>query len=290
MVSPTMKTAEERRADLKALLGQGGTLILPGAYDPLSARLIEQAGFPAVYVGSYATSAARLGLPDVGAVTMDEMVAHARAIAEAVDLPVIADAENGWFNAANIWKTVHSFEHAGICGIHIEDHEFGKHAPVTPRLTSGAEAAARIRAAVDARKDPNFLIIARSDALWITGDMEEVVRRLTAYTEAGADMVMPTRVSPEQLGAIRARVAAPVVITDRPGVSVRDEERTGVSMVLYYGLSLYAAYHGVKQALSAFAACRDADAVPHVRDQIAEFEAFIDYGPFATRAQRYGLG
>src|SRR5688500_15893092 len=116
-----MSKASQNRRAFKRLLAQGGTLAVPGAYDPVSAMLIERAGFPAVYIGSYATAAARLGLPDVGLVTMEEMAAHAKAVADAVSVPVLADGENGFANAANIWRTVRSFEQAGVCGIHIED-------------------------------------------------------------------------------------------------------------------------------------------------------------------------
>lgn len=113
----------------------------------MSAKLVERAGFPAVYIGSYATAAAGFGMPDV---TMEEMAAHAKRIADAVDMPVIADGENGWNNAANIWRTVRSFEQAGVCGIHIEDHEFGKHADVRQVLLSCDQMVQKIHAALDA--------------------------------------------------------------------------------------------------------------------------------------------
>jgi 2-methylisocitrate lyase-like PEP mutase family enzyme len=285
-----MTNPQQHRDALKGLITLGKTLIVPGAHDPISAKLIEDAGFPAVYVGSYATAATRLGLPDVGLLTMDEMVAHARSIVDSVDIPVLADGESGWFKAANVWRTIRAFESAGVCGIHIEDHEFGKHAPVTPRLASIEQAVQKTRAAVESRTDPKFLIIARTDALWVTNDMEETVRRLNAFADAGADLVMPTRISPKALAQIRTKIKALVVVTDKPGYSVRDEEQSGASIVLYYGLSLYAAYHGVKEALASFAAGRDADRVSHVRDQIAEFESFIGYEGFAERSRRYNLG
>ncbi len=136
MVGKVMSKAEIKRKMLRALIAVGKTLVLPGAQDALSARLIERAGFPAVYIGSYATSAAAFGLPDVGLLTMEEMAAHAKRVADAVAIPVLADGENGWNNAANIWRTVRAFEQAGVCGIHIEDHEFGKHAEVPQVLLS----------------------------------------------------------------------------------------------------------------------------------------------------------
>ncbi len=131
-----MSKAEANRQKMRAMIAAGRTLVLPGAHDPVSAKLIERAGFPAAYIGSYATAAASFGLPDVGLVTMEEMAAHAKRVADAVTIPVLADGENGWNNAANVWRTVRAFEQAGVCGIHIEDHEFGKHAEVPQVLLS----------------------------------------------------------------------------------------------------------------------------------------------------------
>jgi 2-methylisocitrate lyase-like PEP mutase family enzyme len=284
-----LKKHSKTRQTLVDAIKNNTTLIVPGAHDPISAKLIELHRFPAVYVGSYATSAARLGLPDVGLVSMNEMVDHARSIVDAVNVPVIADGENGWFNAANIWRTIQSFESAGVAAIHIEDHEFGKHAPVRPRLASLEQSVGKIRAAVEARQDPNFLIIARSDALWVTGDLEEAIRRLNAYADAGADLVMPTRISPKVLAECRDRIKAQIVVTDKVGFSVEDEMQSGASVVLYYGLSLYASYYGVKAALDSFAHLRDADKVPHLRAHIEEFETFMDYEGFARRAEKFGV-
>ncbi len=283
-----MSKAGDRRKALRDLIAAGGTLIVPGAYDALSARLVERAGFPAVYIGSYATSAAAFGLPDVGLVTMDEMAAHARRVADAVAIPVIADAENGWNNAANIWRTVRAFEDAGVCGIHIEDHDFGKHADVPQVLLSTDEMVQKIRAAVDAREDENFLIVARTDAAWAFKDVEDAIARMNAFTAAGADLVMPVGISPMKLKALRARIAGKVVTTDTPGRSIADEEAAGADVVLYYGLSLYAAYAGVSAALDAFKRTGDADAA-RLRDGIAEFEQFMGYADFAARAKKYGL-
>lgn len=285
-----MVEIKERRSALRARLDTGELLAVPGAYDALSAKLVEQAGFPAVYIGSYATAAARLALPDVGIVTMSEMVAHAQSVVDAVGIPVLADAENGWNNAANIWRTVRAFEQAGACAIHIEDHEFGKHALVTPTLAAPERMVEKIRAAVEARTDPDFLIIARTDAPWATKDIDDAVERLNAYAGAGADLVMAAGLHPRDLTTVRGRIAAPVVITDTPGASVADERKSGAAIVLYYGLALHAAYHGVKAALNAFNATADADQIPHLREHIAEFEDFIGYPDFARRAKRHGLG
>lgn len=284
-----MGKAENNRKKLRKLLESGKTIVVPGACDPISALLVERAGFQAVYIGSYATAAAGIGMPDVGLVTMGEMAAYAKTITDAVDIPVIADGENGWNNAANIWRTIRSFEQAGVCGIHIEDHEFGKHAPVPQILTSRENMVQKIRAAIDAREDINFLIIARTDAAWAFNDVEDAVSRMNAFTDAGADMVMAAGLDPNVLAGLRSRIKGKIMITDTPGRSVADEESAGADVVLYYGFSLYAAYHGVKTALDTFMQTRNADDIKQVRGCIAEFENFIGYPEYSDRAKKYGL-
>ena len=284
-----MTKAETNRKKLRAMLASGKTLVIPGAYDPMSAKLVERAGFPAVYIGSYATAAAGFGMPDVGLVTMEEMAAHAKRIADAIDMPVIADGENGWNNAANIWRTVRSFEQAGVCGIHIEDHEFGKHADVPQVLLSCDQMVQKIRAALDERADSDFLIIARTDAAWAFNDVEDAIKRMNAFTDAGADLVMPVGIGPKKLAGLRSRIQGKLMITDTPGRSVADEEAAGADVVLYYGFSLYAAYCGVKAALDEFKRTRDAEALAGRRNTIEEFENFIGYPEFSARAKKYGL-
>jgi methylisocitrate lyase len=285
-----MSRAGERRIALKKLIGSGKTLVLPGVHDAVSAKLAEQAGFPALYVGSYATAAAGFGEPDVGILTMDEMAAYAKRIADAINVPVLADGENGWANAANIWRTVRAFEQAGVCGIHIEDHEFGKHAPVKQVLATPEQMVEKIRAALDAREDKNFLIIARTDAAWVSDNVEDAIARMNLFTDAGADLVMAPGLTPQKLTPVRSRINGKIVLVDTPGSSVADEEKAGADVVLYYGFTLYAAYSSVKRALAEFAATRNADAIPGVRDQIAGFEDFIGYPEFTERARRYKIG
>src|SRR6204780_3308997 len=150
-------------ARLRELLESGETIVAPGAFDPLAARLVEEAGFPAVYMTGFGTSAALLGRPDVGLLTMTEMVDNAGRIAACVDIPVIADADTGYGNPLNVIRTVGAYEAAGVAGIHIEDqvapkkcgHMDGK------QVIPPQEMAEKVRAAVDARADPDFVIIAR---------------------------------------------------------------------------------------------------------------------------------
>lgn len=284
-----MTDFENRRLVLRSLLSQDKTLLVPGCYDGVSARLVETAGFPVVYIGSYATAASRLGLPDAGLAGMADIVQHAEAVASCVRTPVIADAENGFGNAANIWRTVKAFEKAGVSAIHIEDHEFGKHTNVKPVLLPLELMVQKIRAALDAREDPNFLIIARTDSYWAWNDPAETVRRLNAFADAGADLVFPAGIPATELQKIRSGIRGRVVMVNRPGATLADEERAGAAVVLYYGYALHAAYHGVKTALDRLKETRDAAGAADLLANVDEFEQFIGYPEFVERARRYGL-
>lgn len=281
-------TPNQRRRAFKARLTAGPTMLVPGAYDAISAMLVEQSGYEAVYIGSYSTAASGFGSADVGIVSRDEMVHSAQAVVSAVNLPVLADAEDGWADAANIWRTVRMFEDAGVSGIHIEDHAFGKHAAVAPRLDPVEEAAGRIAAAVAARRDPDFLIIGRTDAAWANKDDEDIVHRLSAYRDAGADILMPAGIMPDTLQRIRSRVDGPVLVTDTIGSSLEDETRGGADAVLYYGFTLYAAYSGVKSALKSLRETQSAEHLPGIRDIIPEFESLLDYEGFLERNRLFG--
>ena len=175
-------------ARLRALLESGQTIVAPGAFDPLAARLVEEAGFPAVYMTGFGTSAALLGRPDVGLLTMTEMAGNAGRIAACVDIPLIADADTGYGNPINVIRTVGAFEAAGAAGIHIEDQVAPKKCGhLDGKLVIPAdEMAAKIRAATEARADPDFVIIARTDARAVEG-FEQALARARRYLEAGAD-------------------------------------------------------------------------------------------------------
>ncbi len=175
---------------LRELMAKPEPILAPGAYDALSARLIEEAGFPVVYMTGFGTTASLLGRPDVGLLTMSEMVSNAHRIVQAVSVPVIADADTGYGNAINVIRTVQEYEAAGVAGIHLEDQ-------VTPKKCGHMEgkqvipvdeAAAKIRAAANARSSPDFVIIARTDARQVEG-LESALNRGRKYREAGADLL-----------------------------------------------------------------------------------------------------
>lgn len=215
---------------------------MPGASDALSARIIEAHGYEAVYIGSYATAASRFGITDTGLLSLESLVAQARSIANAVRIPVIADAEGGFEPET----AVAAFEAAGVAAIHIEDHMgAGKHTEGPQQLRSARDAADRIRAAVAARTNPDFLIVARSDAFWVNRDLEDCIARLQLYAEAGADMVFPTLVGGAELAEVRRRVSKPLMIVDNPG-----EHHEGAAIVLYYAFSITRQFAALQRALA----------------------------------------
>ncbi len=282
------KSAAERRVALKSLIAKKKGILIPGCYDAVSAKLIEKAGFQAVYIGSYATSSSQFGLPDVGLVTMTEMARHAKTVVSSVNLPVIADAENGFNDAANIWRTVQEFEGAGVSGIHIEDCVVGKHTSIRPIILPLEQMISKIRAALDARRDPNFLIVGRTDASWALRDTKEMVKRANAFTEAGADLVLLTAVHPHKLREVRNQIKGKVVVGLWPGFSVRDFEAAGANVLLWYSVCLHAAYRGIETALTRLKETTDIGMFSDILAGPKEFEELLGYQDYVSNVEKYG--
>jgi methylisocitrate lyase len=286
----------QRRARFAELVRSPEPLLLPGAYDAFSARLVEQAGFPATYLGSFAAAAGTYGIPDVGLVTLTEMVEAARRVVDATELPVLVDGEAGFYEAPNIWRTVQAFESAGVVGLHIEDNLGGKHTSRPAGLLPAEQMATRIRAAVDARTDPNFLVIARSDAAWVYRDADEAVSRLESYIAAGADVVFAPALTAAKLKEVRARLEAPVLVAadlydapagDRPGSTLAEYADAGADVLLLWYSLIGAAAKSLTTALDAFRRGAEvADLGDHLLDQKA-FEALMGYADYEQRAARY---
>lgn len=198
---------------LKARLQESEVLIAPGAYDPLCAKIIEKAGFEAVYMTGYGTSASVLGAPDVGLLTMTEMLERAQNISAAVNIPVIADADTGYGNAVNVMRVVRLYEKAGIAAIQLEDqvapkkcgHMLGR------EIISQDEMVGKINAAADARQSENTLIMARTDARTNFG-IEEALKRGHAYEKAGADILFIESVeSEDEMRQVTSSFSVPVI-------------------------------------------------------------------------------
>ena len=207
------------RTTLRQLVSRKNGLVVPGAYDGISARLVERTGFPAVYMSGYGTSASRLGLPDLGYAGLAEMADHARNLATAVTVPLIADADTGYGNALSVRRTVQAYEAAGVAALHIEDQVAPKRCghlsghQIIPR----GEFAGKIRAAADARTDPDLMIIARTDAISAM-DFDEALRRGEAAAKAGADMLfIEAPRDEEQVRRVAGAFDTPLLYNYAPG-------------------------------------------------------------------------
>jgi 2,3-dimethylmalate lyase len=179
----------EQRSRLRELLAGPEMIVAPFVFDCLQAKLAAAAGFDAVYMTGFGTSAAR-GYPDLGLLTMSEMVANARAISNSVNVPVICDADTGYGNPLNVWRTVREYEDAGAAALHIEDQVFPKRCGFLAgkQVIKQEDMVPKVRAACDARRDRNLVIIARTDALQPNG-WDDVVLRARTYRAAGADLI-----------------------------------------------------------------------------------------------------
>jgi len=226
----------------RRLLQQDGMVVAPGAYDCITAKLIEQAGFAAVYMTGAGT-AASLGYPDFGLVTMSEMVANAGRLAAAVEVPVVADADTGYGNELNMFRTVREFESRGVAGIHIEDQDFPKKCGHLEgkEIISREDYLAKIRSAVAARRDRNFVIIARTDARAVAG-FDEAIARANAALAAGADMAFVEAPQTEdEIAAVPRLVNGPCLLNvvrggKTPDVDLNHAEVLGYKLAIVPGL------------------------------------------------------
>ena len=244
-------------SQLRSLLSNPEILVVPGAADALTARLVEEAGFEAVYATGAGIANLHFALPDIGLLTMTEMVEQIRRISQAVTIPVIADADTGYGNPLNVMRTVQAYEAAGVAAIQIEDqvapkrcgHFSGK------EVIPAEEMVEKLRAALVARKDPDFVVIARTDSL-ATHGVEEAVRRANLYAQSGADLIFieaPT--SLEVIRSLPQRVSAPLLFNMTEGartplVSHADLQSFGYQIVIHPNLNLRIAMKATQQALS----------------------------------------
>ncbi|MGW1027904.1 isocitrate lyase/PEP mutase family protein [Streptomyces sp. NPDC002577] len=253
--SGTTATAGRR---LRELLSRPGPLVAPGAYDALSALLVEKAGFDAVYMTGFGTTAGLLGRPDVGLLTGTEMADNARRLVAATHLPVIADGDTGYGNALNVRRTVQVYEQAGVAAIQLEDQ-------VTPKrcghmagkaIVPLAEMLGKIRAATEARSDPDFVVIARTDAVAVEG-VDAAVERARAFAEAGADLLfVEAPASEAEIEEVAGRLAgvAPLVFNwaeggKTPPLSLDRIAELGFGLVLFPIGTLLAATAGMRGLL-----------------------------------------
>ncbi len=233
-----------KAAELRALLAKPEIVMAPGVYDGITARLVELAGFPVAYMTGAGTSLS-LGYPDLGLVTMTEMVGNAAVITRSIALPVIADADTGYGNEINVTRTVQEYERAGVAGIHLEDqvspkrcgHLDGK------EVVSREEFIAKIRAAAAARRDRDFVIIARTDSRAVSG-LDEAVWRANAALQAGADIAFVEAIPTlDELAAVPKRVKGPCLLNvvrggKTPDLNMLDAQAMGYRLAIMPSLLL----------------------------------------------------
>jgi 2-methylisocitrate lyase-like PEP mutase family enzyme len=266
-------------AELKNLLSQKKLIVAPGAYDALTAKLIEGAGFGCVYMTGFGTAAATLGLPDIGLLTMTEMLQNARAIADAVDIPLIADADTGYGNPINVVRTVKEYEKAGAAAIHIEDQVWPKRCGHMSgkKVIPKDDMAAKIRAAVDSRISGDFLIIARCDALAVEG-WDATIERGHAYVQAGADVIFieaPETV--EQMQQIPKLFDVPCLLNISPRtplLPVSELEEMGYAIAIFPGLCLAATLQANIESLQKF---KETGRAPEFGDFLGSFLQFNEF-------------
>ena len=269
-------------------------IAVPGVFNALVGRIAERLGFPAVSLSGAALSAS-VALPDVGLLTLTEFVEAARTIAAATCLPLLCDADTGFGEALNVERTVHLFEAAGVAGIHLEDQQMPKRCGHLSgkQLVEAEVMAAKLRAAAAARRDRDFVLIARTDARGVIG-FDEAVRRARLYVEAGADAIFPEALESKDEFAAFAKALAPVPLLANmtefgrsPNLDFSELAALGYRMVLYPVTTLRVALRAVETALA------DILAQGHQRDQLsrmltrAELYELLDYAGYEQRDRSY---
>jgi 2-methylisocitrate lyase-like PEP mutase family enzyme len=282
---------------LRALLARPGCVVAPGVADAFAARLVALEGFEAIYMTGFGTSLTRLGLPDVGLLTASEMVDNAYRIADASGLPLVADADTGYGNPINTRRTIRDYEKAGVAGVHIEDQSWPKRCGhlAGKRVIPTAEMVAKIKAACDARRDPDFVVIARCDAIAIEG-LEAALERGERYREAGADMLfIEAPVGRAEVEKVAARFKGVPLLYNMaasgktPDLPADELGRLGFRLAIYPNWLLLAAIPAMQNLLKEL---KRTGGIAHMRDKVATFKQFTDIAGLPEIQQleeRYGV-
>lgn len=292
------RSAEAKRQELRARLSSGALLRFPGAFSPLVALLVERLGFDGVYV-SGAGIANDLALPDIGLTTASEVTARARAIAQATALPAIVDVDTGFGEPLNVARTVRELEDLGLAGCHLEDQVNPKRCGHldNKQVVGVHDAARRIAAAVQARRDPDFLVIARTDARHVEG-LEAAIERARAYVDAGADVIFPEALEDErEFAAFRAALEVPLLanLTEfgkTPLLGLARLEELGFNLVIYPLTALRLAMGAVERGLREL---RDTGTQEHLlsgmqtREQLYELLGYAEYARFDERVAGFDV-
>ncbi|MBA7610969.1 Carboxyvinyl-carboxyphosphonate phosphorylmutase [subsurface metagenome] len=280
---------------LRNLLKQPGLIVAPGAENAFTAKIIEQTGgFRAVYMTGSGTAASLIGTPDVGLLTMTEMVTQARNLAMATDLPVIADADAGYGNILNVMRTVREYEKSGVAAIHIEDqvapkrcgHFEGK------RVISQDEMVGKIKAAVDAREDTDFVLIARTDARAPLG-LDEAIKRARAYAEAGADVIFVEALqSVEEIRVIVQSINAPLLVNmveggKTPILTTRELEEIGIKIVIFPIDAQCVAAKAIQELMQELKVTGSVKGFVHRRVTFEEYRSITGFARYEETEKKY---
>jgi len=265
---------------LRQLMARPGALMAPGVADALNARLVARHGFEAIYMTGAGTTAVRLGMPDVGLLTMTEMIDNAARIADSSGLPLIADADNGYGGVLNVRRTIQGYERAGAAAVHLEDQVIPKRCGhlAGKQLVPVEEMTAKIRAAADARIDPDFVLIARTDAIAVEG-FDAALERAARYGEAGADVLFVEAPSMEQLPKIApALPGAPLLYNmatsgKTPFLRKDEIERLGFKIIIYPNWMMLAA---IKAASQVLATLKETGTIAGIAKEVPSFKEFFD--------------
>ena len=286
-----MNAAEHLRQRLKT----GGIIAAPGAPDSLSARLIEQAGFEAIYMTGFGATASRLGRPDIGLLTQTEMTTHARDMARAVSIPIIADADTGYGGPANIARTIEEYAQAGVAAIHLEDQVAPKRCGQLAgiKLIPAEENVRRLKCAIASRPANGPLIIGRTDAMPAIGP-EEAVRRALMYQDAGVDLVFVDGIKKiSEVEIVARQVPGPKVVSivdgnETTALTVRDLEGMGFAVVFFAVTALFSAARAVADALAVLKRDGTPAKAASAMMSYAEFSALVDLPRFQALDETFG--
>ncbi len=265
---------------LRQLMREPGIIVAPGAYDTLTAKIVEQAGFGAVYMTGAGVSATHIGQPDLGLATLTEMVSRAAAMTETVDVPVIADADTGYGGPINIHRTVRQYERAGVAALHIEDQEFPKRCGHLDdkKVISTEDMVQKIRAAVNARTDDDMVIIVRTDAIAVTG-MDDTLVRCEEYVKAGADVLFVEALrTNEDIERVMNAVDVPLLYNfvesgKSPLIPTPELERLGFKFVIFPGSAMFTVCHVVAQVMREL---KERGTTEHLMDSMVSVHDFFE--------------
>lgn len=269
-----------RTQRLRQALAGERAIMAPGVVDALYARLVAEAGFSAMYMSGAGTSATRLGYPDVGLLTMHEMIDNATRIADSSDVPLIADADNGFGGPLNVRRAIQLYERGGVAAVHLEDQVLPKRCGhlAGKQVISAQDMVAKIKAAVDARTDENFVVIARTDVLALEG-RNAALDRGEMYREAGADVIFIESPGPDDLPHIAPRFSGVPLLYNMatsgktPFLKREEIEALGFKLIIYPNWLLLSACEAVRQSLEVMKA---EESIASIASRVMNFRQFFD--------------